>query len=194
MTVVVAEFIFMLLGFVLGQIRTLQRLSFLANIAIWLNVFVVIMTMVVVYVYPPNYAAAEASYHTPPGPITTSTTWPPGTGLTDRINGLMNCVFAYGGATLFTELMAEMRRPFDFWKGFLLAEIFIFVCYLVSGMVTYAAQGQFTYNPAYQGASQSLILKYVTNGSRHPQLCVRLADYRQCFVICQRSHRSATLW
>lgn len=41
---VVAELIFMLLGFVFGQIRTLQRLSFLANIAIWLNVIVIIAT------------------------------------------------------------------------------------------------------------------------------------------------------
>ena len=41
---VVAELIFMLLGFLFGQIRTLQRLSFLANIAIWLNVIVIIMT------------------------------------------------------------------------------------------------------------------------------------------------------
>lgn len=41
---VVAEVIFMLAGFVLGQIRTLQRLSFLANLAVWLNVVVIIMT------------------------------------------------------------------------------------------------------------------------------------------------------
>lgn len=44
--VMVAEVIFMLLGFILGQIRTLQRLSFLANLAIWLNVVVIIMTWV----------------------------------------------------------------------------------------------------------------------------------------------------
>lgn len=43
-TVIVAEVVFMLLGFILGQIRTLQRLSWLANIAIWLNVVVIIMT------------------------------------------------------------------------------------------------------------------------------------------------------
>lgn len=42
--VIVAEVIFMLLGFVLGQIRTLQRLSWLANLAVWLNVIVIIMT------------------------------------------------------------------------------------------------------------------------------------------------------
>jgi hypothetical protein len=41
---VVAEVIFMLLGFLFGQIRTLQRLSWLANIAIWLNVVVIIST------------------------------------------------------------------------------------------------------------------------------------------------------
>lgn len=41
---VVAEVVFMLAGFLLGQIRTLQRLGFLANLAIWLNVIVIIMT------------------------------------------------------------------------------------------------------------------------------------------------------
>lgn len=38
---VVAELVFMLAGFALGQIRTLQRLSWLANIAIWLNIIVI---------------------------------------------------------------------------------------------------------------------------------------------------------
>ena len=48
-TVMVAEVIFMLLGFILGQIRTLQRLSWLANLAIWLNVIVIIMTWVLLH-------------------------------------------------------------------------------------------------------------------------------------------------
>lgn len=43
-SVVVAEVIFMLLGFLLGQIRTLQRLSWLSNMAVWLNIIVIIMT------------------------------------------------------------------------------------------------------------------------------------------------------
>lgn len=41
---VVAEVVFMLAGFLLGQIRTLQRLGWLANLAVWLNVIVIIMT------------------------------------------------------------------------------------------------------------------------------------------------------
>lgn len=149
---IVAELIFMLIGFVLGQIRTLQRLSFLANIAIWLNVVVIIMTMVVVHQYPPNYQAVQASYPTiTKGPVQTSGYWPSSSTLNDKITAMMNGVFAYGGATLFNELMAEMRRPYDFWKGFICAEIFIYSCYLIMGLVVYSAQGQFTFNPAYQG-------------------------------------------
>ncbi|KAK5121581.1 hypothetical protein LTR85_004753 [Meristemomyces frigidus] len=152
---VVAEVIFMLIGFLLGQIRTLQRLSWLANIAVWLNVIVIIMTMVVTNTDPPNYVAVFDSYNIAKAPISTTANWPVGSTLMSKINGLMNCVFAYGGATLFTELMAEMRRPMDFWKGFICAEIFIYCVYLIMGMVVYSAQGQFTYNPAYQGIPSS---------------------------------------
>jgi len=67
--------------------------------------------MVVVHQYPPNYAASKAAYGTLPGPVVTTANWPPNTTLYDRVNGIMNCVFAFGGATLFNELMAEMRRP-----------------------------------------------------------------------------------
>ncbi len=68
--------------------------------------------MVVVHQFPPNYAASLTAYNTPQGPTVTSATWPAGTTLYNGVNGLMNCVFAYGGATLFNELMAEMRRPY----------------------------------------------------------------------------------
>ena len=34
--------------------------------------------------------------------------------LIGSINGLMQGVYAYGGAQLFIEFMAEMRRPMDF--------------------------------------------------------------------------------
>lgn len=152
---VVAEVIFMLLGFLLGQIRTLQRLSWLSNVAVWLNIIVIIMTMVVVHQYPPNYAAVLNSFNIPEGPVITTANWPPGTTVYDRVNGLMNCVFAYGGATLFNELMAEMRRPYDFWKGFIIAEVFIYACYLIMGMVVYSAQGQFSFPVAYQGIPNS---------------------------------------
>lgn len=74
--------------------------------------FANIPSMVVTRQYPPNYEASLASYNTPKGPIVTTANWPPGSTLSTGISGLMNCVFAYGGATVFNELMAEMRRPY----------------------------------------------------------------------------------
>ena len=45
----------------------------------------------------------------------------------------MNMVFAYGGAMIFPEMLAEMRRPWDFWKGMCCAQLLIFVAYLLYG-------------------------------------------------------------
>lgn len=106
-----AEAITGIIGLVLGQIRTLQKLGWLANAAVWLNIIVIVMTMVVVHKYPPNYEAAEIANNVKEGPIVTSANWPEGLGLNDYMGGVMNCVYAYGGAILFNELMAEMRRP-----------------------------------------------------------------------------------
>ncbi len=42
----------------------------------------------------------------------------------------MSGVFAYGGAQLFIEIMAEMRRPWDFIKAMWSAQLFIYVVYV----------------------------------------------------------------
>lgn len=42
-------------------------------------------------------------------------------------------IVAYAGALLFVAFMAEMRHPMDFWKGMLLAQIFICFVYMLFG-------------------------------------------------------------
>lgn len=143
--------IFTVAGFIVGQVRTMQKFGYIANLAVWMNLFVIFMTMGIVSNSDPNYEAVFASYQIPQGPIKTSAGVPDGLTFVDNINGLMQAVYSYGGATMFCELMAEMRRPWDFWKGLLIADIFIFLCYIVFGLVVYSEQGQFAYNPAYQG-------------------------------------------
>lgn len=66
---------------------------------------------------PPNFASAVAAYgpEIASGPIHTATTV--SLPLFSKINGIMQMVFAYGGAMIFPEFMAEMRRPMDFWKA-----------------------------------------------------------------------------
>ncbi|KIW21176.1 hypothetical protein PV08_01756 [Exophiala spinifera] len=144
-------------GCVVGQIRTLQRFGWLASWAVYLNLFVIFATMGVMAHSDPNYKVYAASHPTfdinNPDPIKVSGSTPPGLSIADNVNGLMNAVFSFGGATLFVELMAEMRRPFDFWKGLLAADVLIYLCYMVYGVYTYCMQGQYVYNPSYQGIS-----------------------------------------
>jgi len=66
---------------------------------------------------------------------------------------MFNMVFAYGGAMIFPEMMAEMRRPMDFYKGMALAQLLIFVVYMMYGVFWYCYQGQYTQANSFQGLS-----------------------------------------
>jgi hypothetical protein len=84
----------------------------------------------------------------------------------------MTTVLIYGQ---FPELLAEMRRPWDFWKGMVCAQTLIFTAYLLYGtsldlvleimrvsvddllrvgLFVYSYQGQYTLPLAYQGVSK----------------------------------------
>ncbi|KAG0649264.1 hypothetical protein D0Z07_4091 [Hyphodiscus hymeniophilus] len=169
---IVCLLIFALLGMVLGQIRTLQRFGWLANLSVWLTVTVAFIAIGVSVNSAPNYAASFASYggaglpfgdtNFPGGNATshigvkTFGGTPPagfasgGTGFLGTYQGLNSIIYAYGGAMLFFNLLAEMRNPWDFWKGMLCADIFIYVVYMFFGIFQYSFQGQFTISVSYQ--------------------------------------------
>jgi hypothetical protein len=154
-------------GFIIGQVRTLQKYGWLANGAIWLNVLVMIFTMAVVAHSGVNYDATGQAAGTALGgasvtasdsgaypPVLTSAGLPESdVGFTGALVGLMQAVYAYGGAMLFIEFMAEMRRPRDFWKAMICAQVFIYLCYMFFGLFIYGYQGQYSVNPAYQGVA-----------------------------------------
>ncbi|KAF9009481.1 transmembrane amino acid transporter protein-domain-containing protein [Cyathus striatus] len=140
------------LGMFIGQIRTLKNYGWLANSAVWINLLIIFLSMGFVAHSPPNFAAAQSSLGVQPGPVVTSKFGH--LPLFSQVNGIMNMVFAYGGAMIFPEMMAEMRRPMDFWKGMAMAQSLIFAAYLLYGCFVYAFQGQFTLGLAYQGVSK----------------------------------------
>ncbi|CAO1598844.1 hypothetical protein XANCAGTX0491_002599 [Xanthoria calcicola] len=146
-------FVWAIAGAFLGQIRTLRRLGWLAHAAIWLNILILIITTAVVFHSDPNYDAALANNNAPKGPKVTTAGPPEGVEFEGQVVGLMQAVYSYGGAMLFVEFMAEMKRPYDFWKGMVFAQTFIFCCYMIFGFLIYSRQGQFTINPNYQGVS-----------------------------------------
>ncbi|KAH7925976.1 hypothetical protein BV22DRAFT_1033370 [Leucogyrophana mollusca] len=134
-------------GMILGQIRTLQKFGHLANLAIWMNVLVLIMTMGSVAHMAPNYTATAIQQPYPPVQTLAINLQP----FEAQLEGIMQIVYSYGGAMLFTEFMAEMRRPYDFWKAMAIAQVFIFVVYMFFGLFVYSYQGQYVVNPANQG-------------------------------------------
>jgi len=141
-----------IVGMVIGQIRTLKNYGWLANSAVWINLAIIFISMGFIAHSPPNYAAAEAAYGIGIEPISKAAfvSLP----LSSKVNGIMNMVFAYGGAMIFPEMLAEMRRPWDFWKGMCCAQLLIFVAYLLYGLFVYSYQGQYTLGIAYQGVSK----------------------------------------
>jgi hypothetical protein len=155
-----------LAGFVLGQIRTLQKFGWLANLAVFINLMIMFITMGAAAHTPPLYSASAsaAGYAVNPDLVTPNSqgVYPPvqhSGGLPDTgnfgaaVNGLMQAVYAYGGAMIFVEFMAEMRRPRDFLKGMWGAQFFIYCCYMLYGLFMYGYQGQYIQNPSYLGIS-----------------------------------------
>jgi hypothetical protein len=162
----VCPVIFVCAGFFLTQIRTLKAYSIVANFAVWLNLLVIFITMGVIANSPPNYAIStlgSAGSAVDPTTITPDAegNYPkiihysglPAHSLVGSINGLLSGVLAYAGAQLFVEFLAEMRRPRDFLKAMWGAQLFIYTVYLVYGCFVYHYQGQYSFQPSYQGVS-----------------------------------------
>lgn len=160
--------IWALVGFVLGQVRTLQKFGWLANAAVWFNLLCMFITMGGAAHTPPNYAgASQSAGHSigdgssvkqlPNGsypPVMTSGGIPDSADFAATVSGAMQAVFAYGGAMVFPEFMAEMKRPKDFLTGMWAAQTFIYVCYMFYGLFMYGYQGQYSINPTYLGISK----------------------------------------
>lgn len=100
---VVCILIFFIINLVFSVLRTLKQVGWLANAAVWLNIVLIWCTVGFIYSSPPNYAAAFASSMTPQGPVVTQAivSLP----LYSKVNGIMNMVFAYGGAMIFVSIL-----------------------------------------------------------------------------------------
>lgn len=145
-----------LAGFFLGQVRTLQKFGWLANVAVWINVICMIITMGGAAHTLPNYKgaaeAAGATFNnatsvTPDAngvfpPVQHYGGLPPSGGnFAGTVNAAMQAVFSYGGAMIFPEFMSEMRYPRDFLKGMWAAQSFIYLVYMFYGLFMYGYQG-----------------------------------------------------
>ncbi|KAJ5707678.1 hypothetical protein N7488_007479 [Penicillium malachiteum] len=148
---VVCMIICMVVGMFLGGIRSLQRLGWLTNVSVWINIVSFIIIMVSAANYLPDYSAVTSSTLIKGiKPIKTFAGPPPseyqqqGAGFVGQFNGVDELVYSYGGAILFVAFLAEMRHPMDFWKGMMIAQAFICVVYIVFGAFVYHFWGQYS--------------------------------------------------
>jgi hypothetical protein len=144
-----------------------SRYGWLANAAVFLNLMVIFISMGVIAHSAPNFSIAVLG--SAGGEVNATTITPDANGvypavihyaglpdpssLIGSLNGLMQGVYAYGGAQLFIEFMAEMRRPRDFIKAMWGAQFFIYTVYMAYGCFVYYYQGQYSFDIAYQGVS-----------------------------------------
>lgn len=143
--------IFMVVGMVFGSIRSLQRIGWLANLSVWINIVSFIIIMVACANYPIDYSAVTSSTLIKTiEPIKLFAGPPPdqyqqqATGFAGQFNGINQMVYSYGGALLFIAFLAEMRHPWDFWKGMLCAQTFICIVYIFFGAFVYGHYGQYS--------------------------------------------------
>ncbi|CZR63599.1 related to amino acid transporter [Phialocephala subalpina] len=150
----ICALVWCLAGFFFGQVRTLQNFGWLANVAVWINVVCMIITMGAAAHSPPNFRGSTQSARatlnggfsvTPVNgvypPIQHSAGLPPSGNFAGSVNGAMQAVFAYGGAMISPEFMPKMRYPRDFLKGMWAAQTFIYVVYMFYGLFMYGYQG-----------------------------------------------------
>jgi hypothetical protein len=148
---IVCLVIFMVVGMVFGSIRSLQRIGWLANLSVWINIVSFIIIMVACANFPIDYSAITQSTRIKSIESVKTFAGPPpdqyqqqATGFAGQFNGINQMVYSYGGALLFIAFLAEMRHPWDFWKGMLCAQTFICVVYIFFGAFVYGHYGQYS--------------------------------------------------
>lgn len=152
MCYIVTGIITVIIGVASCSLRSLKQIGFLANFAVWINIvsFIIILVVAPKYGPDPTYAlqttllkAAEpvkTFWGTPPAQYQQQST----DLFAATFNGIDSIVYAYSGALLFVAFLSEMRHPMDFWKGALLAQIFIMVVYVFFGAFVYTYIGQYS--------------------------------------------------
>ncbi|EXJ87654.1 hypothetical protein A1O1_04578 [Capronia coronata CBS 617.96] len=145
--------VIMAVGMLGGFIRSLRKIGWISNAAVWMNIVNFIICMVAAAHFAPYYPAITRSTLIQTiEPIKVFAGIPPdqyqqqAPGFAATFNAVNTMVYAYAGALLFVAFLAEMRHPLDFWKGMLLAQAFITIVYMFFGVFVYSFYGQYSAN------------------------------------------------
>ncbi|KLT42146.1 hypothetical protein CC85DRAFT_319078 [Cutaneotrichosporon oleaginosum] len=133
---------FALAGMLITQIRTIRNMAWLSNINVFVNLSIMFVTAIGIALYDP--VPGQSGHVDLSEPIRLHGWLPPGTDWHTQVAACQLAVFSYGGAMIFVEFIAEMRRPADFWKAALCAQFLCYATYMFFGIFGYSMQGQYS--------------------------------------------------
>ena len=141
------------IGMIFGIIRSLKKIGWLSNAAVFMNIANFLVIMCAAALYKPYYPAVlKSTLIKTIEPVVVFAGQPPNQyqqqvpGFASQFNAVNTMVYAYAGALLFVAFLAEMRNPMDFWKGLFCAQAFICIVYLLFGVFVYSFWGQYSAN------------------------------------------------
>ncbi|KAF1840361.1 putative amino acid transporter [Cucurbitaria berberidis CBS 394.84] len=154
-----------IVGFSLGSIQTLGRISWLAWIGV-VSILVAILTLTVSVGVQERPAAAPIT----PGP------WKSDYAITQKpkpaeaFAALSSLVFAYAGTPAFFNIVSEMREPRHYTRALILCQSIMTAVYIAIGVVVYYFCGSYVASPALGSAGK--MMKKVCYGLALPGLIV----------------------
>lgn len=155
---VICLVVFAVVGNLGGLVKTFGNLGLAANCSVWLNLTVCFLCLGVAQ----GTGAVDPSTGNivPVSQISTGAFL--GFPFALQATAISNIIYAYGGATMYVELMSEMKNPREFWKSLAGAEFIIIGMYFFFGVYFYSEEGQYT-NPIPQATLNNLKANQAAN-------------------------------
>ncbi|KAJ9202769.1 hypothetical protein DTO164E3_2742 [Paecilomyces variotii] len=151
-------------GFVLGSIRTLGRISWLAWVGFTCIITAILIVTIAVGIQDRPSAAPQS------GPWKSDYKIVNNPSFSDAMSAVSSIVFAYAGTPAFFAIVSEMRDPRKYTRSLLLCQGVVTAIYITIGCVVYYYCGSYVASPAL--GSAGVMVKKVAYGFALPGLIV----------------------
>ncbi|KAF4214630.1 hypothetical protein CNMCM8980_008156 [Aspergillus fumigatiaffinis] len=153
-----------IVGFLLGSIRTLGRITWLAWIGL-ICILTAILTVTIAVGIQDRPAAApqEGAWNTDYKIVNNPS-------FSEAITAISSLVFAYAGTPAFFSIVSEMRDPRYYARSLLICQGGVTAIYITIGTVVYYYCGSYVASPAL--GSAGVVVKKVSYGFAMPGLIV----------------------
>ena len=154
-----------IIGFLLGSIQTLGRISWLAWVGVT-SILAAVFTVTIAVAVEDRPSAAPPT----PGPFHSDWKVTTDVSFADAMSAIASIIFAYSGTPGFFSIASEMREPRHFSRSLVICQSVISAVYLIVGVVVYYYCGSYVASPALGSAGS--LLKRISYGLAFPGLTV----------------------